>query len=93
MNLQREKDSQFCGNKELVVDSDKPTVATNHQRLTEAAQQSQLAGQLISCVKEGCRRAFQSQPQRLMWAMYTCFIQATTDVLGLDVFHRCFLVG
>ncbi|KAH9492468.1 Elongation factor-like GTPase 1 [Bulinus truncatus] len=41
-----------------------------------------LSGQLISTVKEGCRRAFQTQPQRLMAAMYSCEIQANIDVLG-----------
>ena len=41
-----------------------------------------LSGQLISAMKEGCRRAFMSQPMRLMAAMYSCEIQATSDVLG-----------
>lgn len=41
-----------------------------------------LSGQIISCVKEACRRAFQSQPQRLLVAMYSCVIQATSEVLG-----------
>ncbi|XP_005104612.1 elongation factor-like GTPase 1 [Aplysia californica] len=41
-----------------------------------------LSGQLISTVKEGCRRAFQAQPQRLMAAMYKCEVQATMEVLG-----------
>ncbi|XP_059152512.1 elongation factor-like GTPase 1 [Physella acuta] len=41
-----------------------------------------LSGQLISAMKEGCRRAFQSQPQRLMAAMYQCEVQANMDVLG-----------
>ena len=40
------------------------------------------SGQLISSMKEGCRRAFLSQPPRLMSAMYTCNILATADVLG-----------
>ena len=40
------------------------------------------SGQLISTVKEGCRRAFLSQPARLMAAMYTCDILATAEVLG-----------
>ncbi|KAK3601070.1 hypothetical protein CHS0354_029297 [Potamilus streckersoni] len=43
---------------------------------------SALAGQLISCVKDGCRKAFQTCHQRLMVAMYKCNIQATTEVLG-----------
>ncbi|CAH1802925.1 unnamed protein product, partial [Owenia fusiformis] len=40
------------------------------------------SGQLMSCVKYGCRKAFQSQPQRLMAAMYACEIQCTAEVLG-----------
>lgn len=40
------------------------------------------SGQLMSAVKECCRRAFLLQPVRLMAAMYTCDIQATAEVLG-----------
>lgn len=40
------------------------------------------SGQLISAMKEGCRRAFLLQPTRLMSAMYTCDILATAEVLG-----------
>lgn len=40
------------------------------------------SGQLMSCVKDGCRKAFQTQPQRLYVAMYKCEIQATSEVLG-----------
>lgn len=36
----------------------------------------------MSAVKDGCRKAFQAQPQRLMAAMYTCSIQANAEVLG-----------
>lgn len=45
------------------------------------AAQSTLSGQLISAVKDGCRRAFQAQPQRLMCAMYTCATQVSSDAL------------
>ncbi|KAF6039034.1 hypothetical protein EB796_002651 [Bugula neritina] len=41
------------------------------------------SGQIISSVKEACRRAFQAQPQRIMCAMYSCDIQATANVLGI----------
>ncbi|XP_034240002.1 elongation factor-like GTPase 1 isoform X2 [Thrips palmi] len=41
-----------------------------------------LSGQIMSCVKEGCRKAFQAQPQRLMAAMYSCNIQVTAEALG-----------
>lgn len=40
------------------------------------------SGQIMSTVKEACRRSFQAQPQRLMAAMYTCNIQANQEVLG-----------
>ena len=40
------------------------------------------SGQLISAMKEGCRKALLAQPARLMAAMYSCNILATADVLG-----------
>ncbi len=43
-----------------------------------------LSGQLMSSMRMCCRRAFQTQHQRLMWAMYTCGIQCTAEVLGKD---------
>lgn len=46
-------------------------------------------GQLMTAVKNGCRKAFQVQPQRLMAAMYTCQIQASADTLGeSSIIHR-----
>jgi len=64
-------------------DDNLPTVhGSSSSRLERGGRHCQLSGQLMSCVKEGCRRAFQAHPQRLMWPMYTCVIQATTDVLG-----------
>ena len=62
-------------------EEDKVALRSNRQR-ADIGSHCQLSGQLISCVKEGCRKAFQAHPQRLMWPMYTCVIQATTDVLG-----------
>ncbi|XP_064391164.1 elongation factor-like GTPase 1 isoform X2 [Halichondria panicea] len=49
------------------------------------------SGQLISSMKEACRRAFLARPARLMAAMYTCRILATADVLGrlYSVIGRC----
>lgn len=40
------------------------------------------SGQLMSAMKEGCRKAFLAQPARLMAATYTCNILATAEVLG-----------
>lgn len=44
-----------------------------------------VSGQLIAAMKDACRHAFQAQPQRLMAAMYTCEIMATSEVLGKNV--------
>lgn len=41
-----------------------------------------MSGQIMSAVKDGCRKTFQAQPQRLMAAMYTCSIQANAEILG-----------
>lgn len=39
-------------------------------------------GQIMSAVKDGCRRAFTNQPQRIMAAMYNCSIQVSGEVVG-----------
>lgn len=41
-----------------------------------------LSGQVVSIVRDGCRKAFQAEPQRLMAAMYTCNILANAEILG-----------
>ena len=43
----------------------------------DTATYGSLSGQVVSCVKEGCRKAFQVKPQRLMAAMYSCNIPAS----------------
>ena len=43
-----------------------------------------LTGQLMTLMMKACRKSFQSRPQRLVAAMYTCVIQASTDVLGMS---------
>ncbi|XP_057380327.1 elongation factor-like GTPase 1 [Daphnia carinata] len=40
------------------------------------------SGQIMSAVKDGCRRSFTNQPQRLMAAMYNCSIQVSGEVVG-----------
>jgi len=64
------------------ADEDHEDVLPSGRQQADIGRRCQLSGQLISCVKEGCRKAFQAHPQRLMWPMYTCVIQATTEVLG-----------
>ena len=49
---------------------------------TSADTYGPFSGQLISAMKEGCRKAFLAQPARLMAAMYSCNILATAEVLG-----------
>jgi len=66
-------------------DADEDALPSSRQQQADIGRRCQLSGQLISCVKEGCRKAFQAHPQRLMWPMYTCVIQATTEVLGESV--------
>lgn len=65
----------------FVVEQWRDTLATN-----ESPQANDpfgpLSGQIMSTVKEGCRRAFQAQPQRLMAAMFSCIIQINGDALG-----------
>lgn len=41
-----------------------------------------LSGQVMSTVKEACRRAFNCQPRRLKLAMYSCNIQVPSEALG-----------
>ncbi len=48
----------------------------------DSARYGPLSGQVVSAVKEGCRRAFQARPQRLMAAMYSCDVQVKAEALG-----------
>jgi ribosome assembly protein 1 len=41
-----------------------------------------LSGQIVSAMKEACRRAFSARPARLMVAMYSCQIQVKAEALG-----------
>ena len=49
------------------------------------------SGQIMSTVKDCCRKAFQAQPQRLMAAMFSCTIQVDSDALGESLF--IFILG
>ena len=41
-----------------------------------------ISGQIISTMKEACRRAFSAQPRRLLMAMYSGTIQVSAEALG-----------
>lgn len=43
---------------------------------------TQTSGQLISTMKEACRKAYSVGHKRLLAAMYTCDVQASMEVLG-----------
>jgi len=75
-------ETHFDGAEAVDDVDDVEDVLPSNRQSADIGSRCQLSGQLISCVKEGCRKAFQAHPQRLMWPMYTCVIQATTDVLG-----------
>lgn len=69
------------------VDCDETLDCGSTEEDSHVSKQKQVAfgpfsGQLMSCMRDGCRRAYQAQPQRLSVAMYKCTIQATTEVLG-----------
>ncbi|PPQ99188.1 hypothetical protein CVT26_014111 [Gymnopilus dilepis] len=48
----------------------------------EQNRMSQVTGSLISAVRDACRNGLLDWSPRLMLAMYSCEIQASTDVLG-----------
>ena len=75
------KDTLGCGNSMHNMDE-------NGSRKTGKDVFGPMSGQLMSVVKEGCRKAFQTMPQRLMVAMYHCAIQADTNILGVFVGGR-----
>ncbi|XP_075235749.1 elongation factor-like GTPase 1 [Lycorma delicatula] len=57
-------------------------VDTQVESSQSSAPYGPLSGQIMSVVKDACRKAFQAQPQRLMAAMYSCSIQVNAEVLG-----------
>ena len=60
-----------------IQDADSASGNSRHQQAY-----GPFSGQIISTMNEACRRAFQSRPQRLMAAMYSCSILVSSDVLG-----------
>lgn len=76
----QENIEHICEPSTLVASSDSSMQLTDDQLKHKI--HGPISGQLMSAVKDGCRKAFQLQPQRLMAAMYSCVIQATAEVLG-----------
>ena len=65
---------------DLDLNSDSDEESGSSKKKIES--QGHLSGQLIGIVKDSCVKAFQTQPQRLMMAMYKCTVQCTTEALG-----------
>lgn len=78
--------SKMENNSKTCEQTEDETVQPNRARFRPEAASTDcygpVSGQLIAAMKEACRHAFQTQPQRLMAAMYTCDIMATAEVLG-----------
>lgn len=70
------------------VISDTASIGSSGPSSASSTPFGPFTGQIMSTVKEACKKAFQAQPQRLMAAMYSCNIQVTTDMLGksLNIF-------
>lgn len=64
------------------VDIDDLNVKGEDKQVEMRDHYGPMSGQIISTVKECCRKAFQMHPQRLMSPMFSCNIQVTTEVLG-----------
>jgi ribosome assembly protein 1 len=69
-------------------------IEANSTETTTSGTYGPLSGQIVSTVKEACRKAFQARPQRLAAAMYTCDIQVSfckETTKYLDIFSfLCF---
>lgn len=68
------------------VISDTGSVASSGFSSTSSTPFGPFTGQIMSTVKEACKKSFQAQPQRLMAAMYSCNIQVTMEMLGKCIF-------
>lgn len=63
-------------------DCDRESICSSGTQQQAKDNYGPMSGQIISTVKDACRKAFQLQPQRLMSPMFSCDIQVTTEVLG-----------
>ena len=70
--IKEEEQDEVVDNQALLVNEDQ----NNYQAY------GPISGQIMSTVKEGCKKAFQAQPQRLCSPMFSCTIQVSSDVLG-----------
>ncbi|RIA97611.1 P-loop containing nucleoside triphosphate hydrolase protein [Glomus cerebriforme] len=58
------------------------TVNINSEIVDISEMRSKLSGQIITTMRDACNKGFLEWSSRLMLAMYSCDIQATTDTLG-----------
>lgn len=71
-----------------ITSDESSTLNTEHKprRLIDKskvlAKRGPLTGQIISTIRDGCRKAFDSQPRRLVAAMYKCEVMVNAEALG-----------
>ncbi|CAB4436156.1 unnamed protein product [Rhizophagus irregularis] len=58
------------------------TINTNDEDVDISEVRSKLGGQIITTMRDACNKGFLEWSSRLMLAMYSCDVQATTDTLG-----------
>ncbi|CAB5197840.1 unnamed protein product [Rhizophagus irregularis] len=58
------------------------TINTNDEDVDISEIRSKLGGQIITTMRDACNKGFLEWSSRLMLAMYSCDVQATTDTLG-----------
>ena len=71
-------------------DSDSDEVKLKEEAYLKADAYGPFSGQLMSTMKEGCRKAFLLQPARLMAAMYSCDIQVIPVCFFYIIFKPSF---
>ncbi|CAF1041021.1 unnamed protein product [Rotaria sp. Silwood1] len=71
------------------ITSDESSTLNTHQKPRRVVDKSKilikrgpLSGQIVSTILDGCRKAFDSQPRRLVAAMYKCEVMVNAEALG-----------
>ncbi|CAF4588432.1 unnamed protein product [Rotaria sp. Silwood1] len=71
------------------ITSDESSTLNTHQKPRRVVDKSKilikrgpLSGQIVSTIRDGCRKAFDSQPRRLVAAMYKCEVMVNAEALG-----------
>ena len=73
----------------LSITSDDSSTFNNQEKPRRVIDKSKiivkrgpLSGQIVSTIRDACRKAFDSQPRRLVAAMYKCEVMVNAEALG-----------